>query len=183
MNKPKTHSFQPQGAPSKRLECPPTTDLCDAHEDLLKSGSLRVMPPVFQNYGGEATMAGPVVTLKCFEDNSHVRQILETAGQGRVLVVDGGGSDRCALVGGNLGLLAVKNGWAGLVVNGCVRYSLELSECAVGLWAMATHPRRSDRQGIGQRDIPVDMAGVLVRPGNWCYADADGILISDQKLG
>jgi regulator of ribonuclease activity A len=123
-----------------------------------------------------------VVTLKCFEDNSHVRQLLEGPGQGRVLVVDGGGSDRCALVGGNLGLLAVKNGWAGIIVNGCVRDSQELLECAVGVWAIATHPRRSDRQGAGQRDIPVDMAGVTVRPGNWCYADADGILVSDKKL-
>jgi regulator of ribonuclease activity A len=99
-----------------------------------------------------------------------------------VLVVDGGGSDRCALVGGNLGQLAAKNGWSGIILNGCVRDSQELLECPVGVWAIATHPRRSDRQGAGQRDIPVDMAGVTVRPGNWCYADADGILVSDKKL-
>ena len=173
---------KPQGPQVTPVSCPPTADLCDAHEDRLATGSLRVLPPVFQNYGGEPSMSGRAVTLKCFEDNSHVRQILETPGQGRVLVVDGGGSDRCALVGGNLGLLAVKNGWAGLVVNGCVRDAVELLDCAVGIWAIATHPRRSDRQGIGQRDIPVDMAGVVVRPGDWCYADADGILVSDNKL-
>ncbi len=182
MNKPKTMHSRPQGPQAVPVPCPPTADLCDAHEDRLATGSLRVLPPVFQNYGGEPSMSGRAVTLKCFEDNSHVRQILETPGQGRVLVVDGGGSDRCALVGGNLGLLAVKNGWAGLVVNGCVRDAVELLDCAVGIWAIATHPRRSDRQGIGQRDIPVDMAGVVVRPGDWCYADADGILVSDNKL-
>jgi regulator of ribonuclease activity A len=96
--------------------------------------------------------------------------------------VDGGGSDRCALVGGNLALLAVKNGWAGIIVNGCVRDTAEIVEAEVGIWAMATSPRRSDRQGLGQLDIPIDMAGVRVAPGNWCYADSDGILISDRKL-
>lgn len=160
-----------------------TADLCDAHEDSLKAGSLRVLPPVFQNYGGEIAASGPIVTLKCIEDNGLVRSMLETPGRGRVLMVDGGGSDRCALVGGNLGLLAVKNGWAGIVVNGCVRDTAELAECLVGIWAMASHPRRSDRQGNGQTEVVLDMAGVRVAPGQWCYADSDGILVSDQKLG
>ncbi|MEY3981378.1 MAG: hypothetical protein RLZZ281_247 [Pseudomonadota bacterium] len=160
----------------------PTADLCDAHEEALKAGSLRVLPPVFQNYGGEAEMVGPITTIKCFEDNSLVRKALEGPGQGRVLIVDGGGSDRCALVGGNLGQLAVKNGWAGILVNGCVRDTLELLECPVGIWAMASHPRRSDRQGSGQTDVVLDVAGVRVSPGNWCYADADGVLVSDKKL-
>ena len=182
MNNMKTTPPRSKGPQAAPIECPPTADLCDAHEDLLAAGSLRVLPPVFQNYGGETAICGPVVTLKCFEDNSHVRQLLESPGQGRVLVVDGGGSDRCALVGGNLGQLAAKNGWVGIIVNGCVRDAQELLECAVGVWAIATHPRRSDRQGAGQRDIPVDMAGVVVRPGNWCYADADGILVCDKKL-
>jgi regulator of ribonuclease activity A len=181
MNKPK---FSPAAPKESRFALgTPTADLCDANEELLKAGSLRVLAPVFQNYGGEATMSGPIATLKCFEDNVLVRQILETPGNGRVLMVDGGGSDRCALVGGNLGALAVKNGWAGLVVNGCIRDSDELSECPVGIWAMATHPRRSDRQGLGQKDVVLDMAGTRVSPGNWCYADADGILVSDKKLG
>jgi regulator of ribonuclease activity A len=159
-----------------------TADLCDAHEDALKSGALRVLPPVFQNYGGEPVAVGQVVTLKCFEDNSLVRETLSSPGQGRVLIVDGGGSDRCALVGGNLGELTVKNGWSGVIINGCVRDVMELSECAVGVWAMATHPRRSDRAGGGQKGVPIDMAGVLIQPGDWCYADEDGILISDRKL-
>ena len=178
MNKPKSPQTTPGG-----VRPLPTTDLCDAHEEALKSGSLRVLPPVFQNYGGEPEMAGPIATIKCFEDNSVVRQVLETPGQGRVLMVDGGGSDRCALVGGNLGKLAEKNGWAGVVVNGCVRDVIELSECGVAIWAMASHPRRSDRQGLGSRDVVIDMAGVRVSPGQWCYGDADGILVSDARLG
>ncbi len=161
---------------------PPTADLCDSHEESLKSGALRVLPPVFQNYGGEALAFGPIATIKCFEDNSLVRKALETPGQGRVLVVDGGGSDRCALVGGNLGLLAQKNGWAGIIVNGCVRDTAELAEIPVGIWAMASHPRRSDRQGSGQTGVVLDVAGVRVSPGEWCYADSDGILVSDRKL-
>lgn len=173
---PTMNKSKPQNPP------PPTADLCDAHEEALTSGALRVLPPVFQNYGGEAVAFGPIATIKCFEDNSLVRKALETPGQGRVLMVDGGGSDRCALVGGNLGLLAQKNGWAGVIVNGCVRDTAELAEIPVGIWAMASHPRRSDRQGIGQTDLVLDVAGVRVSPGDWCYADSDGILVSDRKL-
>ncbi len=165
-----------------RPQVPPTADLCDAHEDALKSGALRVLPPVFQNYGGEPSISGPIATLKVFEDNALVRQTLETPGKGRVLMVDGGGSDRCALVGGNLALLAEKNGWAGLVVNGCVRDIMELADAPVGIWAMASHPRKPAREGVGAKETPIDMAGVLVHPGQWCYADADGILVSDKKL-
>ncbi len=182
MNKPNRPPHSPKSQPAQPAPYTPTADLCDAHEDALKAGTLRVIPPVFSNFGGATEVAGPVVTLKCFEDNSLVRKTLETPGQGRVLVVDGGGSDRCALVGGNLALLAVKNGWAGIIVNGCVRDTAEIVEAEVGIWAMATSPRRSDRQGLGQVDIPIDMAGVRVAPGNWCYADSDGILISDRKL-
>ena len=168
---------------SARASLPlPTADLCDAHEEALKAGTLRVLPPVFQNYGGETEMVGVVATIKCFEDNSLVRKTLEGPGQGRVLVIDGGGSDRCALVGGNLGQLAVKNGWAGIVLNGCVRDIMELAEAPVGIWAMASHPRKPAREGVGSKETPIDMAGVLVHPGQWCYADADGILVSDKKL-
>lgn len=159
-----------------------TCDLCDAHDDLLKSGALRVLPPVFQNYGGRSQASGPIATVKCFEDNALVRAVLETPGRGRVLMVDGGASDRCALVGGNLGELAQKNGWSAIIVHGCVRDSEELAECEVGIWAIATHPRRGERLGAGVKECPVDMAGVLVAPGQWCYADADGILVSDRKL-
>ncbi|MCL4746329.1 MAG: ribonuclease E activity regulator RraA, partial [Burkholderiaceae bacterium] len=107
---------------------------------------------------------------------------LEQAGAGRVLVVDGGGSTRCALVGGNLGLLAQDNAWAGIVVYGCVRDTAELRDCKTGVRALAAHPRRSDKRGGGQRDVAVEIAGVRVEPGQWCYCDADGILISDFEL-
>ncbi len=111
-----------------------------------------------------------------------IRATLETPGEGRVLMVDGGGSDRCALVGGNLAALAEKNGWAGVVVYGCVRDVSELIDAQVGVWAISTHPRRSQRLGHGQRDVVIDMAGVTVRPGEFCVADADGILVSESRL-
>jgi regulator of ribonuclease activity A len=122
------------------------------------------------------------VTLKVFEDNSMVRATLETPGAGRVLVVDGGGSMRCALVGGMLGVLAEKNGWAGIIVNGCVRDSEELKVCDVGIRALGVHPQKSQKRNVGQEDVTVQMPGAVVRPGNWIYADADGVLVSDEKL-
>ncbi len=159
-----------------------TCDLCDANEDKLADGSLAVLPPVFKTFGKRLRFAGPARTLKVFEDNVLVRAALETPGEGAVLVVDGGGSLRCALVGGNLGELAQKNGWAGIVVHGCVRDSVELSRCDVGIRALAAHPRRSVRKGVGEKDIGVDIAGIQVLPGDWVYADEDGILVSRAKL-
>ncbi len=159
-----------------------TTDLCDAHEDLLNAGRLRVLHPVFRPFGRRARFAGSLATVRCFEDNSMVRAALEGAGEGRVLVVDGGGSLRCALLGGNLARLAQDNGWAGVVVNGCVRDVAEINEYEIGVRALATHPRRSDRRGGGSRDMVVEIGGVRASPGDWCYADDDGILISDRRL-
>ncbi|WP_395822793.1 ribonuclease E activity regulator RraA [Collimonas sp.] len=159
-----------------------TTDLCDANEDKLGTAALAVLPPVFISLGKRQAFAGPARTLKVHEDNVLVRSTLETAGEGRVLVVDGGGSLRCALVGGNLGVLAQKNGWAGIVVNGCVRDSAELNVCDIGVRALALHPQRSVRKGVGERDVSVSIAGVTVRPGDWIYADADGVLVAGQKL-
>ncbi|MCM0044271.1 MAG: ribonuclease E activity regulator RraA [Burkholderiaceae bacterium] len=159
-----------------------TCDLCDANEDKLADGSLHVLPSVFRDFGKHARFAGTARTLKVFEDNVLVRAALETPGEGSVLVVDGGGSLRCALVGGNLGALAQKNGWAGIVVYGCVRDSAELKQCEIGIRALATHPRRSIRKGVGERDLVVDIAGVSVRPGDWVVADEDGMLVSRTKL-
>ncbi|WP_028224672.1 ribonuclease E activity regulator RraA [Paraburkholderia ferrariae] len=159
-----------------------TADLCDAHEDRLAAGTLRVLDPVFRWFGRAPCFSGPALTLKVFEDNSLVRATLETPGEGRVLVVDGGGSLRCALVGGNLGQFAQNNGWAGVVVNGCVRDSLELNALDVGIAALATHPQRSLRRGIGERDVPVRMPGATVRTGDWIYADIDGVLVADAPL-
>ncbi len=162
---------------------PVTTDLCDANEARLADGSLRVLAPVFRAFGKQEAFAGPAATLKVFEDNSLVRATLETPGQGRVLVIDGGGSLRCALVGGNLGLLAEKNGWVGIVVNGCVRDTAELNVCDIGLRALAVHPQKSQKRDSGEFEVAVQMPGAVVRPGNWIYADADGVLVADDKLG
>ncbi len=159
-----------------------TSDLCDAHEEKLTNGTVQVLPPVFKTFGKHIRFAGPTRTLKVFEDNVLVRATLETPGKGSVLVVDGGGSLRCALVGGNLGVLAQNNGWAGIIVYGCVRDSEELNQCNIGIRALATHPRRSIRKGVGEKDLTVDIAGVMVRPGNWVYADADGILVSHLPI-
>ena len=159
-----------------------TADLCDAHEDQLDAGTLRVLDPVFTRFGRASCFGGEVVTIKVFEDNTLVRATLEEKGTGRVLVVDGGGSLRCALVGGNLTRLAEKNGWAGMVVFGCVRDTLELNECNLGMVALATHPQRSQKRGGGERDLPVRLPGSVVRPGEWIYADSDGVLVASAPL-
>jgi regulator of ribonuclease activity A len=153
-----------------------TCDLCDAHKGST-DGSFRVLPPVFRNFGGRAKFAGPVVTVKCFEDNSHVKALLESPGNGQVLVVDGAGSLRRALVGGNIGAAAAKNGWAGVVVDGCVRDVAELAACDVGIRALALMPLPTERRNEGQRNLPVQVQGVWVRPGDWLYADEDGIVV------
>jgi regulator of ribonuclease activity A len=137
----------------------------------------------FRDFGAVTHFHGPVATVKVFEDNAMVRTLLEESGAGRVLVVDGGGSMRCALVGGNLAQLGLANGWSGIIVNGCIRDSHEIGRLPIGLKALGTHPRRSEK-GLhtGHRDRPVTFAGVTFRSGHWVYADADGILISEAVL-
>lgn len=158
-----------------------TCDLCDAHK-LDTSGTFRVLPPVFRDFGALRRFCGPVVTVKCFEDNTPVKAAVESEGQNRVLVVDGGGSLRRALLGGNLGAAAARNGWAGVVVDGCVRDVVELSECATGIRALASMPLPTDRKTPGQTQVPVQVQGVWVRPGDWLYADEDGMVIADRNL-
>ena len=154
-----------------------TTDLSDAHPEA------QVCEPIFGDFGGELAFHGPIKILKVFEDNALVRATLETPGEGRVLVVDGGGSTRCALVGGNLGQLAVKNHWAGIVVYGYIRDSEEIAGQTVGVKALGTHPRKSEK-GLhsAQADRVVSFAGVVFRPGAWLYADADGIVVADGPI-
>jgi regulator of ribonuclease activity A len=159
-----------------------TTDLCDAHPELLADGRLAVLPPVFKLFGQRVKFAGPAATLEVFEDNALVRSTLEGPGHGRVLVVDGGASLRCALVGGQLALLAQDNGWCGIVVNGCVRDSDEINSFEVGVRALAAHPQRCARTGAGAADIGLLIGGVEISPGDWVYADADGILVAQEKL-
>lgn len=158
-----------------------TCDLCDAHEKA-DPPVLQVLPPVFHDFGALARFCGPVSTVRSFEDNSRVRDAVESPGEGRVLVVDGGGSVRRALVGGNLAVAAQKNGWAGIVVDGAVRDLAELRAAGVPIKALALMPQRSVKRNEGQRDVPVVVQGVDVRPGDWLYADEDGIVVSPRPL-
>ena len=156
---------------------PATADLYDTHGE-----ALRVLAPMFRDFGGLHTFAGPVATLKVYEDNSLVRSALEEPGQGRVLVVDGGGSLRCALVGDNLAALGHKNGWAGIVVYGCIRDATPIGAIAIGVKAIATNPRKSVKKGEGARDVIVRFAEVIIAPGDYLYADVDGVVVADRKL-
>jgi regulator of ribonuclease activity A len=169
---------------------PATCDLCDQHKNDT-DGVFRVLPPVFHSYGGLTRFSGPVSTVKCHEDNSLVKQALDEPGTvdtplgpvGRVLVVDGGASLRRALVGGNLAAAAARNGWAGVLVDGCVRDAGELAASAVGIRALALMPLPTEKRHEGQRDIPVQIQGVWVRPGDWLYADEDGVVVSAAPQG
>lgn len=157
-----------------------TCDLCDAHKNDV-DGTFRVLPPVWRDFGGMQRFAGAVSTVKCFEDNSAVREAVSSPGEGRVLVVDGGGSLRRALLGGNLGAAAAKNGWAGVVIDGCVRDVAELAQCAVGIKALAVMPLPTDKRNEGQRDVAVQVQGVWIRPGDWLVADEDGIVVLAEQ--
>ena len=157
-----------------------TGDLCDAHKGDI-DGTFRVLPPVFRDFGKRVRFAGVVSTVKCFEDNSFVKAALEEPGAGRVLMVDGGGSLRRALVGGNIAAAAAKNGWAGVVIDGCVRDSSELSQCDIGIRALALMPMPTERRNQGQRDVAVCIQNVWVRPGEWLVADEDGIVVMPRR--
>lgn len=154
-----------------------TPDLCDAHAD-----RVRVAAPVFRAYGGRDFFGGRIATVRCFEDNSKVRAVLATAGEGRVLVVDGGGSLRCALLGDQLAALAVGNGWSGLVINGCVRDVQALATMDLGVQALGAHPRKTEKRELGDVDVVVEFAGLEFRPGDWLCADANGVIVSGHSL-
>jgi regulator of ribonuclease activity A len=155
-----------------------TADLCDDH-----GAALQVAAPLFRDYGGRRSFHGPVVTLKLHEDNSLVREALGEAGEGRVLVVDGGGSLRCALLGDNLARMAAANGWSGVVVYGCIRDQVEIGKLPLGVKALASHPARSAKRGAGQREVTVHFAEVTFAPGSHLYADEDGIVVAAEALG
>jgi regulator of ribonuclease activity A len=158
-----------------------TCDLCDDHKNDT-DGAFRVLPPLFRDFGKRIKFSGPVSTVKCFEDNSFVKAAVDSPGEGRVLLVDGGGSLRRALVGGNLGKAAAKNGWAGVIVYGAVRDVAELAECDTGIRAMASMPLPTEKRNEGQRDVAVQIQGVWVRPGDWLYADEDGIVVTASEV-
>jgi regulator of ribonuclease activity A len=164
---------EPPNGSERAAMTPATTDLCDEHPR-----DVQVCEPVFQTFGGRTAFSGPIATLKVFEDNSLVREAVSSPGSGRVLVVDGGGSRRCSLFGGNLAVAATTNGWAGVVVYGCVRDVEELAAQPIGIRALAAFPRQSER-GLhsGQAGLPVLFAGVVFREGEWLCADRDGVVL------
>ena len=153
-----------------------TPDLCDLFPDV------HVAEPVFRSFGGQARFAGPAVTVNCLDDNSRVRELAATPGEGRVIVVDGGGSLRRALLGDMIAANAVKHGWAGFLIFGCVRDVEILATLPLGVLALAAHPMKTDRRDLGEIDVPVAFAGVAVTPGDWIYADANGVIVATTAL-
>lgn len=149
-----------------------TCNLSDQHGDMA-----RVPAPIFRSFGGRDRFSGRAVTVKCFEDNSRIKELLATPGNGRVLVVDGGGSTRCALLGDMIAKDAVANGWEGVVVYGCVRDTAVLATLDIGIKAIGATPRRSTRRGEGTAHIAIDLAGVPVVEGDTVVADEDGLVI------
>ncbi len=155
----------------------PTADLYDQHGD-----ALQVMLPGLSDYGGRRRVAGPVSTVRCYEDNSLVGAALSEPGGGRVLVVDGGGSLRFALLGDRLAARAVDNGWAGVVVYGCIRDSAIIATMPLVVRALGTIPRKTAKRGEGQRDVPLRFLDVTVTPGDWIALDEDGAVLSSEPL-
>jgi regulator of ribonuclease activity A len=154
-----------------------TADLYDEYEE-----NLRIATPMFNDYGGKKRFSGPASTVKVFEDNSLVRAALEEKGEGRVLIVDGDASLRCALVGDMLAELGKNNGWEGIIVYGCIRDSAVIANIDIGVKALDTNPRKSVKKGVGERDVTVTFADVTIEPGDYIYADEDGVVISVEKL-
>ena len=154
-----------------------TADLCDAFD-----AELQYAAPIFRAFGQHLAFSGAIATVKVFEDNALVKTALSEPGHGRVLVVDGGGSLRCALVGDQIAAAAVHNGWAGVIVWGCIRDSEAIGTMAIGVRALATHPRKTLKQGAGYRDVALQFADVRWTPGAWVYCDADGIVVAPRAL-
>ena len=155
-----------------------TADLFDEYGPELASCETQ-----FRSYGARARFSGPVATIRCLEDNALVKKVLATPGERRVLVVDGGGSLRTALMGDMIAASAVANGWAGVVINGAVRDVVALRALDLGIRALGSNPRKSAKEGTGEVDVPVSFGGVEFRPGAWVYGDEDGIVVAGRRLG
>ena len=153
-----------------------TADLLDEYPESI------VLMENFLSYGEVSTFFGRAKTIHAPEDNSLVRQALETEGNNQVLVIDGGASRACALVGDQLALLAIENGWAGIIVNGYIRDSAVFSEMHIGIKALGTNPRKSIKKNRGEADIELAIGQIPIKPGNWIYSDADGVIISEHNL-
>lgn len=154
-----------------------TCDLCDAHPD-----KVRVVEALFTNYGGRAVFGGQIVTVKCHEDNTVVKEQVGKPGKGKVMVVDGGGSKRCALLGDMLAAQAAENGWEGVIIFGAIRDVDEIRKTDLGVQALGTIPVKSNRQGRGDLNVPVTFGGVTFREGEFVYADNNGIIVSGEAL-
>ncbi len=152
-----------------------TADVCDALGE-----AVFAIPIIFADYGGRRDFAGPAVTIKTLDDNSALKKLVVTPGEGRVIVVDGGGSLRTALMGGNLAADAARNGWAGVVINGCVRDLHEICREDIGIKAVGTCPRKSVKAGRGDKDVDLGVGGIVIRPGYWIIADSDGVVVSPE---
>ncbi|SEN38485.1 ribonuclease E activity regulator RraA [Lihuaxuella thermophila] len=154
-----------------------TTDLCDQFSD-----QIHVCEDIFQSFGKRKNFYGPIHTVKVFEDNVLVKQALETIPSGSVLVVDGGGSKQCALLGDRLAGIAAERGLAGIIIYGCVRDTADLAKLDIGVLAIGKNPRKSRKEGKGEAGIPVSFAGIQWEPGHYVYADEDGVVVSKTKL-
>ena len=159
-----------------------TADICDENEDEIDNGSVQVLSIPLQIYGTRKHISGQVVTVKAFEDNSFVRKTLEEDGENRILVVDGGGSRRCALMGGNLAVLAKENGWQGAIIFGCVRDSVELMDTDIGIWAVGTSPVKSKKANVGSMNKPIKIENCSIKPDFFCVADSDGVIFSNANI-
>ncbi len=156
-----------------------TADLCDAHSD---EDHFQIAEPLLKSYGSQTSFCGQITTVKAFEDNILLRTVLEEKVENRVLVVDGGGSHRCALLGEDLARLAIANGWQGIVIHGCIRDSAIINQLPIGIRALHTHPLKSHKKDPGDRDLLVTFAGVNFKQNHFLYADNDGIIVSETML-
>lgn len=155
-----------------------TVDLVDAHQDRVRSCEVQ-----FRQFGGRRTFSGKIRTIRTLEDNSLIREVLSTPGEGAVLVVDGGGSLRKALVGDMIAALGVAHGWSGLVIFGPIRDVGPLGALPIGIKALGSNPMKSDKNRIGEVDVPIEFGGVVFNPGEMLYSDDDGVLVSATPLG
>ena len=157
-----------------------TADICDANEDQIDNDSVQVLSIPLNMYGRRKHISGQVVTVRAFEDNSFVRKTLNEDGDNRILVVDGEGSRRCALMGGNLAVLAKENRWQGAIIFGCVRDSVELMDTDIGIWAVGTSPVKSKKANVGSVNKNLKIDNCSIKPGLFCVADSDGVIFLKQ---
>ncbi len=152
-----------------------TADLCDEHK-------LVIAQPIFKSFGSNTHCYGQIKTVEAIEDNSYVKKLLQTNGNGCVMVIDGKGSDRCALVGDNLAATAVENNWSGIIVNGCIRDSIEINRISIAIKALNLVPNKSEKKDVGKYGLDVCFAGITFRENEYIYSDPDGIVIAEKNL-